>query len=74
MTKFVSKPIPDNTQVQREFQRVAEAFSTVHDFDVLHAAPAKPRAGMVRYADGTDWNPGSGEGLYLYTSSGWTKL
>ena len=34
---------------------------------VLYAAPEKPRAGMLVYADGTTWNPGSGEGLYRYT-------
>lgn len=31
------------------------------------AAPSKPRAGMVKFADGTQWNPGQGRGLYLYT-------
>lgn len=36
---------------------------------VSHQAPARPRKGMIVYADGTDWNPGSGEGLYVYKSS-----
>lgn len=39
-----------------------------------HAAPAKPRDGDVRYADGTDWNPGSGEGAYIYYNAAWNKL
>lgn len=30
------------------------------------AAPDKPRAGMVKFADGTQWNPGHGRGLYAY--------
>lgn len=34
-------------------------------FVVLHAAPARFRAGMVVCADGTDWDPGYGAGLYL---------
>jgi len=36
----------------------------------------KPRAGDIRYADGTNWNPGTtGEGIYFYNSSGnWVKL
>lgn len=46
----------------------------LHDLPVLHAAPTKVKSGMVRYADGTDWNPGSGEGVYVYTSGGWVKL
>lgn len=33
------------------------------------------RPGLIAYANNTDWNPGSGEGLYLYTSGGtWAKL
>lgn len=38
--------------------------------DVLHAAPARPRPGLVVIADGSDWNPGSGEGLYRYNLAG----
>ena len=45
-----------------------------HDHEVLHVAPPKVKVGMIRYADGTDWNPGSGEGAYVYTSAGWSKL
>ena len=45
-----------------------------HDLEELHVAPSKVKVGMMRYADGTDWNPGSGEGVYVYTSAGWAKL
>ena len=41
---------------------------------VLYAAPVRPRNGMVAYADGTTWNPGSGEGPYAYIAGSWTKL
>ena len=42
---------------------------------VLYAAPARPLAGMVVYADGTTWNPGSGEGIYRYDLGGaWVKV
>jgi hypothetical protein len=35
----------------------------------------KPRNGDVRYADGTNWNPGgTGEGIYAYTDDAWAKL
>ena len=35
----------------------------------------KPRNGDIRYADGTVCNPGSGEGIYFFNSSGaWVKL
>lgn len=33
------------------------------------------RAGLLAYADGSNWDPGSGEGYYYYNSgSSWTKL
>lgn len=38
------------------------------------AAPAKPRKGDIRFADGTNWNPGSGAGFYGYTGAAWTKF
>ena len=34
----------------------------------------KPRDGDIRYADGTNWNPGSGIGIYAYIGGSWTKL
>lgn len=36
--------------------------------ETLNAAPSRPVVGQVVRADGTNWNPGSGEGLYAYTS------
>jgi hypothetical protein len=38
------------------------------------AAPVKVREGLIRYADGVNWNPGSGAGLYQYISGSWVKL
>lgn len=37
-------------------------------------APSRPRAGMVVNADGTNWNPGGGAGLYQYLAAAWVKL
>jgi len=41
-----------------------------------HNAPDKLVDGMIRRADGSDWDPGSGEGLYQYNedTAAWTKL
>ena len=41
---------------------------------VLHVAPDKPRDGELFFADGTNWNPGSGGGTYEYRSGLYTKL
>lgn len=58
----------------REFRRIEAAVNQVHDHETLHAEPARLYDGMVRYADGTNWNPGSGEGLYERNNGAWVKL
>lgn len=40
----------------------------------LTAAPSSPVDGDFVYADGTSWNPGSGEGTYERRASAWVKL
>jgi hypothetical protein len=42
--------------------------------DMSYAAPDKPRNGDIRLADGTSWNPGSGQGFYGYYNSTWNFL
>ena len=37
----------------------------------LFAAPVKPVPGQLVFADGTTWNPGSGQGLYIYYGGAW---
>lgn len=42
---------------------------------VQFTAPLKPRRGDIRYADGVQWNPGTGEGMYFFNGAGaWVKL
>lgn len=41
---------------------------------ISHNAPRRPRNGQLVYADGSDWNPGSGEGFYGYENGAWVKL
>jgi hypothetical protein len=53
---------------------VLDAIQDGH-LDVIYSEPTKPAQGDIRYADGTGWNPGAGEGIYFYNSSGaWVKL
>jgi hypothetical protein len=42
--------------------------------DMVYVAPGKPRTGDVRLADGTNWNPGSGAGAYIYYAGAWNRL
>lgn len=62
--------------LMRELYRISSAFkiATAREVEFLHAEPSKPREGMVRGADGTDWNPGAGQGVYVYYGSAWNKL
>lgn len=43
-------------------------------FAALAAAPAKLIDGLVVRADGTNWNPGYGAGLYVYRGGAWHML
>lgn len=62
--------------VVRELERLAShiAAQSLIQLEVLYVEPEKPRVGMIVYADGTEWDPGSGEGAYVYTSGGWSIL
>lgn len=40
----------------------------------VHVEPTRPREGMIVFADGTDWNPGSGVGVYTFLAGSWSKL
>ena len=71
---------PDNPEdmgiyVVNELKRLANVVLNQATFRLerIHEAPARPRTGDIRFADGSDWNPGSGEGIYWYGTS-WNKL
>lgn len=65
------------TWISNELVRVSNAFTTSSQTTtllVLTAAPAKPQIGQVVFADGSNWNPGSGRGLYYYDTGGWVHI
>ena len=80
--RYTKAPVPSSSEelssyLQSELSKISEVISNIADghIEVSNVAIAKPRAGDVRYADGTNWNPGSGEGVYIYLSTGaWSKL
>jgi len=83
---FVPEPPPDATSddakaviawASRQFVLILTQMQEISKgtCEIRYSEPAKPRAGQIRLADGTVWNPGSGEGFYGYTIGGtWTKL
>lgn len=62
-----------------ELERIASAMQSpvqMLALDILHVAPDRLPTDRVPivFADGTDWDPGSGAGVYAYYSGAWNKL
>lgn len=58
-----------------ELNKIAEILNSVYlHLDPQSSAPARPSNGVLAYADGTNWNPGAGAGVYAYIGGTWTKL
>jgi hypothetical protein len=69
-------PAAARQYLREELQRIAMALASVDNLDLIqdNAEPAKYSDGRVVYADGSNWNPGSGEGLYARYNSTWNAL
>ena len=83
MARYFPEPVPYTDDLAylreylgREFNRLLAAFEEVELLQVeeLSAEPERPREGMIRFADGTNWNPGDGRGVYFYTGTVWNRL
>ena len=84
VTHYQPNPLPIDQEdlglyITNELKRLGDVLFNQATFRLerTHVAPSKPRGGDIRYADGTDWNPGStGEGIYFFneTTSAWVKL
>lgn len=66
-----STPPNDPSQLalylQQELLRLKQSLDSAQPslrLQIIHAAPTKVFADMVIYADGTDYDPGSGAGIY----------
>lgn len=58
-----------------ELQKIeGELNSGIFTFVPLYSEPVKVFDGLTVLADGTHWNPGSGQGVYTYYGSAWHKL
>lgn len=80
--KYQPGPIADKDQLREYLRTELQALATVLNeldsyslkFDELHAEPARRFTGLTVLADGTDWNPGSGAGVYTFYGAAWHKL
>jgi len=71
---YIPEPPPEeytSEYLYRELNRVSELLEIMLDgqIDRAYAPPIRPRDGMIRYADGTYWDPGIGRGIYYYDST-----
>lgn len=82
MAKYTPGSIPRDDlsalvrYLTEELQNIAAVISELADghLDEVHVEPEKPREGDLRIADGTNWNPGSGAGMYRYNGTSWVLL
>jgi len=60
----------------QEFSRIMRSLQGVENVQLveLNAPPDRTQTGMTVLADGTNWNPGSGQGVYTFYNSVWNKL
>ncbi len=60
----------------QELNKVRQVLNGKQDAEVRFRAspPERVREGLIAAADGVNWNPGAGKGLYLYTAGTWQKL
>ena len=83
VTHYQPSPLPINQEnlglyLTTELKKLGDILFNQATFRLerTHTAPTKPRGGDIRYADGTNWDPGSGEGIYFYkeSTSAWVQL
>lgn len=66
LTRFLREEM---AKLKAAIDAVADGFAPV-----VYAPPTKPRDGMLRNADGVQWDPGGGAGLYRYGGGTWNFL
>ena len=82
MSYYPQRPPVENTPealkewVDNELNRVQQSFNAMEFIRLkeFYSAPVKVFTGMIVLADGTSWDPGSGQGVYCYYNSQWNKL
>lgn len=77
MYRIGNTPADAPEWLMRELRAIQEASVTAVDnitFKTLTAVPKKLYDGLTVLADGTSWNPGSGQGVYTYYGAAWHKL
>lgn len=74
----IAAGVPASVQrfLREELRRIEIQFASLDNLTLpaLAAEPDKLENGMIVYADGSNWNPGSGAGFYGREAGAWVKL
>lgn len=80
---YKAEPVSDVADVMQllryvinELNQIEVAFSIAlpNPMPELNVPPAKLFTGLTVLADGVNWNPGAGQGVYTYYGGAWHKL
>ncbi len=74
---YTKSPLVDDKNVDREMVEVEKAFTTLSEVIVLSVTYSEPKKTvdfMIRFADGVNWNPSGGRGLYMFFDNKWNKF
>ena len=59
----------------KELTRIGQEIETLNNpIPTLYVEPERPLEGLEVIADGVDWNPGAGNGKYIYLNATWQKI
>ena len=73
--RYEPGPIAD-TVLREELDKIRIVLDSIADGiqEIYTIAPEEPVEGQTVWADGVNWNPGSGAGMYEYRAGVWVKL
>jgi hypothetical protein len=82
LISYLPGPVPSDPKdlpryLRDELENIAAAVRALADghLETTYVAPAKPREGDIRLADGTQWNPtGSGNRFVGYRGGAWREM
>ena len=80
--RYTPNPVPEDPEdlpqyLLQEFTKLQGALeeTPVTFIEIKNVVPERIKQGDIVYADGTNFDPGSGEGVYFRNSAGsWVKL
>ena len=62
--------------IQENIRRLASSLEILETpiVPTHNVPPSNPEIGQLAIADGTNWNPGSGAGTYIFRANAWHKI